>query len=91
MAIVYQTLNQNDVPTPEQLQEIENAKKIPITFDDDCPELTDEQMSNFKRSIPISIDYDNLKWLNQNQSDVQKQVNFIIRWAREHNCPLSIA
>ncbi|GHV72491.1 hypothetical protein AGMMS49928_29530 [Spirochaetia bacterium] len=34
--------------TIEQLAEIEDAKKYPIVFDDDCPELTEEQLAEFR-------------------------------------------
>jgi hypothetical protein len=34
--------------TPEQLAEIREAEKHPIVFDKDCPELTDEQLAEFK-------------------------------------------
>jgi hypothetical protein len=33
--------------TPEQLAEIREAEKYPIVFDEDCPELTDEQLAEF--------------------------------------------
>lgn len=43
--------------TDEQKKELEKADKMPISFDDDCPELTDEQLSQFTRmSKPFSID-----------------------------------
>ena len=31
--------------TPEQIKMLEEVEKRPITFDEDCPELTDEQLS----------------------------------------------
>jgi hypothetical protein len=34
--------------TPEQLARIKEAEKHPIVFDEDCPELTDEQLAEFK-------------------------------------------
>jgi hypothetical protein len=34
--------------TPEQLAEIREAEKHPIVFDEDCPELTDEQLAEFQ-------------------------------------------
>ena len=33
--------------TPEQLARIKEAEKYPIVFDEDCPELTDEQLAQF--------------------------------------------
>ncbi|MCD8082793.1 MAG: hypothetical protein LUE86_04510 [Clostridiales bacterium] len=38
-------------PTTEQLLEIEDAKKSPIVFDDDCPELSPAMMKAFKSIV----------------------------------------
>jgi hypothetical protein len=38
--------------TPEQLAEIREAEKYPIVFDEDCPELTDEQLAEF---MPVNF------------------------------------
>ena len=38
--------------TPEQIAEIEEAAKYPIVFDEDCPEMTEEQLRQFKRVNP---------------------------------------
>ncbi|MBP5655266.1 MAG: hypothetical protein J6X33_07090 [Clostridiales bacterium] len=35
--------------TPEQIKMLDNLENRPIEFDDDCPELTDEQLSEFRR------------------------------------------
>ena len=35
--------------TPEEVAEIESAEKIPVIFDDDCPEMTDEMLKQFHR------------------------------------------
>ena len=37
-------------PTPEQIAQIEEAKKLPIVFDDDSPELTPEAIEGFRRA-----------------------------------------
>ncbi|MDR2478627.1 MAG: hypothetical protein LBD48_04860 [Treponema sp.] len=34
--------------TPEQVARIKEAEKYPIVFDEDCPELTDEQLAQFQ-------------------------------------------
>ncbi|MBR1373959.1 BrnA antitoxin family protein [bacterium] len=39
--------------TPEQIEELEKAQQMPITFDDDCPELTPEQLKKFRRVSEI--------------------------------------
>lgn len=38
--------------TPEQIEEIREAAKYPIVFDEDCPEMTEEQLKQFKRVNP---------------------------------------
>ena len=38
--------------TPEQIAEIEEATKHPIVFDEDCPEMTEEQLRQFRRVNP---------------------------------------
>ncbi|MCD8370805.1 MAG: hypothetical protein LUC94_10865 [Clostridiales bacterium] len=38
-------------PTPEQILEVEDAKKSPIVFDDDCPELSPAMMKAFKSAV----------------------------------------
>lgn len=37
--------------TNEQLKEIEEAKKHPITFDEDCQELSPAMMKAFRSSV----------------------------------------
>ena len=38
--------------TPEQIAEIKEAAKHPIVFDEDCPEMTEEQLRQFQRVKP---------------------------------------
>ena len=38
--------------TQDELKALENARKMPITFDDDCPETTPERAVLFKRVNP---------------------------------------
>lgn len=54
-------VNLNDLPkelmkelafTEEELKELENARRLPITFDEDCPETTPERAIRFKRVNP---------------------------------------
>ena len=35
--------------TPEEKAELEVAEKKPITFDDDCPEMTNEMLKQFHK------------------------------------------
>ena len=40
--------------TAEEIEEIKNAREMPIVFDEDCPELTDEELARFKRIAKIN-------------------------------------
>ena len=53
MAIKTYTVNETDKLTNEQIEEIKEAEKKPIVFDEDCPELTDEDLSKFRRISDI--------------------------------------
>lgn len=35
--------------TKEEKQQLRRAAKMPIVFDEDCPELTEEELKQFKR------------------------------------------
>ncbi len=37
--------------TEEELKQLEEAKKQPITYDEDCPPLTEEQMKDYFREL----------------------------------------
>ena len=52
MAIKQMIMNPGVQPTKEQLEEIRVAAKRPITYTEDAPELTDEQLSEFKPANP---------------------------------------
>ena len=39
--------------TPEDLKELERARTMPITFDEDCPETTPERAMKFRRVNPV--------------------------------------
>ena len=45
------TIENGQKPTKEQLKEVEEAKKSPITFDEDCPELSPNMMKAFKSAV----------------------------------------
>ena len=46
------SISPDQTPTPEQLARIREAAKRPIVFDEDCPELTEEQLRRFHRVRP---------------------------------------
>ena len=49
--------------TPEEVAELEAAEKMPIVFDDDCPEMTDEKLKQFHRPdmVMVRISPDSMK------------------------------
>ena len=49
MANVKHTINEHTQLGPEQMQMIRDAASKPSAFDDDSPELTDEQLAKFQR------------------------------------------
>jgi hypothetical protein len=46
--LITSTLAPDAKITAEMKREIEEAKKMPITFDEDCPELTENQLKQFE-------------------------------------------
>ncbi len=38
--------------TQEQIERLDDLKNHPIVYDEDCPEMTDEQLRRFKRVHP---------------------------------------
>jgi len=45
------TINKGQNPTDEQLQEVMEAKKYPIVFDDDSPELSPAMQKAMKSAV----------------------------------------
>ena len=52
MATVTYILHKGQPLTEEELEELRALKDRPIVFDEDCPELTEEQLKQFKRVNP---------------------------------------
>ena len=49
MAIVRKEIDITKPATPEQIEMLKKAAAMPIVFDEDCPELTEEQLKDFRR------------------------------------------
>jgi hypothetical protein len=74
--LITSTLSPDAKITPEMKKEIEEAKKMPITFDEDCPELTENQLKQFECM---------LKMRNRLISNFEKKThrgNFVL-WAQQ--------
>ncbi len=50
--IVQRVIYKGQKPTPEQIEEIKKLKDRPIVYDDEFPELTDEELKEFRRVNP---------------------------------------
>ncbi|MBR3570793.1 MAG: hypothetical protein IKN96_08395 [Oscillibacter sp.] len=46
------TLKRGQPLTPEQIAELDALKDRPIVYDEDCPEMTEEQLKQFRRVNP---------------------------------------
>lgn len=55
MAIVRRVIYEGQKPTPEQLERLRalKAENRPIVYDDEFPELTDDELKEFKRVNPL--------------------------------------
>ena len=52
MATVTSRLKAQSAPSEDVLARIKEAAKYPVTFDDDCPELTDQELREFQPANP---------------------------------------
>ena len=50
--IIHKTITIGDKPTKDDIKEIREAKKWPIVFDEDSPEITPEMAKRLKRVSP---------------------------------------
>ena len=53
MATVTYILRKGQPLSEEEREELRALKNRPIVFDEDCPELTDEQLSRMRRVNPV--------------------------------------
>lgn len=66
--------------TPEEIAELDAAEKMPIIFDDDCPEMTDEMLKQFHRmdKVTIRISPDNMKKVKSFGPDYGKFLSHLL-------------
>lgn len=60
--------------TPEEMAELDTIEGRPITFDEDCPEMTEDMLKQFHRmdKISIKISPGNMKKVKSFGSDSAK-------------------
>ncbi len=51
--IIRKDIDLNSPLTEEQIKMLKKAETSPIIFDEDCPELTDEELAELKRGSAI--------------------------------------
>lgn len=51
--MVTSELKRGTNPNAQQIKEIESAAQIPIVYDEDSPEFTDEQYKEFARQLEV--------------------------------------
>lgn len=71
------------VLTQEEMAELEAAAKMPVTFDDDCPEMTSEMLEQFHRmdKVTIRISPSNMKKIKSLGADYTKILNQLLELA----------
>lgn len=47
--VIRTTLEERGTITPEEIEMLKTASKVPIIFDEDSPELTEEDLKGFRR------------------------------------------
>lgn len=74
--------------TAERAAQIKN-RTIDLS---DIPEITREQWAtgHFRNQrLATLLDDDNKAWLQVSNAGYEIRLNFALRWAREHNCPIA--
>ena len=52
--IIRETLEPDEPVTQEELDMLRRAAELPVTYDEDCPELTSEQLAQFRRVSEVN-------------------------------------
>lgn len=66
--------------TPEEIADLEAAEKMPITFDEDRPEMTSDMLKQFHRmdNVTIKISPSNMKKIRALGSDPARILSRLI-------------
>ncbi len=66
--------------TPEEVAELEAAEKMPITFDEDCPEMTSEMLKQFHRMdmVTVKLSPSNMKKVRSWGEDYSKILSHLL-------------
>ncbi len=66
--------------TKEELAELEAAEKLPVTFDNDSPEMTDEKLKQFHRmdTVTVKLSPNNMKKVKAFGTDYSKILSHLL-------------
>jgi hypothetical protein len=66
--------------TPEEVVELEAAEKMPITFDEDCQEMTSEMLKQFHRMdmVTVKLSPSNMKKVRSWGEDYSKILSHLL-------------
>lgn len=66
--------------TVEEMAEIEAAERLPITFDEDCPEMTCDMLREFHRmdTVTVGISSGNMKKVKSFGADSAKILSHLL-------------
>ena len=69
--------------TQEEIAELEAAEKMPIIFDDDCPEMTSEMLKQFHRmdTVTVKISPSNMKKVKSFGADYSNILSHLLDMA----------
>lgn len=79
--------NINENLTEEEKDELAAAEKMPITFDEDCPEMTEEMLMQFRRmdSVVVKISPANRQKVQSFGEDAKKILSNLLNLALNDN------
>lgn len=54
--MIKKTIDVNAKPTAKQIKMLQEMESSPVVYDNDCPELTEEELSQFRRISDVRND-----------------------------------
>ncbi|MBO5153446.1 MAG: hypothetical protein J6C00_03715 [Eubacterium sp.] len=86
MATIYMS-NVSSELTEDEKNELAAAEKMPIIFDEDCPEMTEDMLKQFHRmdSVVLKISPANMEKVKSFGKDANKILNNLLNLALNDN------
>lgn len=83
-------LHKGQKPTDEQIEEVRNAAERPPVFDEDCPELTLEQLNRYRQAA-LRKQHLNAVTLELSDADLETAKGFGVEYRTVLSNLLSVA